>query len=122
VLSLVESTERLVNWYVSKEKHKSEINFVRSNENFTLFTKVSSSNFINKENPSATTEHLIFNFPHQETLVIVTRSYSKLDLKQLTFESHVVVNSKKNPSLYLGLIKMMSASLGTMTSDADDKD
>jgi hypothetical protein len=108
VSGLIESSERLVNSYLYKEKDKSQITFFRVNENFTLFSKVKSGEFINKENLEATTEHLLFHFPEQESIVLITRSYSRIDPRQMTFESHVMVTAKENPELYLGLIKKIS--------------
>jgi hypothetical protein len=107
ISSLVESSEHLVNWYILKEPDKSKISYLRADEDLTHFTKSSPVEFINKQNSSAAMEHLIFHFPFQNALVLITRSYSNLDPKQMTFESHVVISAKKTPLLYNGLLNII---------------
>lgn len=107
ISSLVESSEHLVNWYIFKEPDKSKISYLRADEDLTHFTKSSPVEFINKQNTSAAMEHLIFHFPFQNALVLITRSYSNLDPKLMTFESHVVISAKKTPLLYNGLLNII---------------
>jgi hypothetical protein len=107
ISSLVESTEKLVNWYILKEPDKSNIGFLRSNADMTQVTHTNADAMVEKQDPNSHLEHLFFYFPKQKALIIVTRTYSWIDPKQMTFESHVVVTAKKAPVLFNGLLNVL---------------
>lgn len=108
ISSLVESTERLVNWYIAKEPAKDKILYFRANADFDKVKASRPSELAEKLTPDSGLEHVVFHFPSQKAIVLVTKSFSRINIHKMNFESHVVITEKKAPLLYAGLLAILS--------------
>lgn len=104
--SINKSTDRVVNFYLQKESRKSDVVYYRATTDFSKVENITTTEILEKSEANSLMDHIIIQFPQQELLILITRSYSKMNPSRMTFQSHVVIRASKAPLLYDGLIEL----------------